>query len=69
MYARNASLYETPGYALDLGPALLERDVVGRLAEGVLGVQEIVPDAAVPPTAAEVQEGIDQVCERIEKLL
>ena len=58
------SLYKTPSYALDLGPIALEREVVRRLTEGVLSVQKIVPDAAVPPTAAEVKESGDEVCEQ-----
>ena len=58
------SLYKTPSYALDLDPIALEREVVRRLTEGVLSVQEIVPDAAVPPTAAEVKESGDEVCEQ-----
>ena len=57
----SSSLYEAPCDPLDLGPVVLEREVVGRLAEGVLGVQEAVPQVVVPPTLAEVQEAGDQV--------
>ena len=55
-------LYEAPCDAIDLGPVVLEREVVGRLAEGVLGVQESVPQVVVPPTLAEVEEAGDQIC-------
>ena len=58
------SLYETPGYALDLGPVALEGEVVRRLAEGVLGVKETVPDDAILPASAEVEESGDEVCEQ-----
>ena len=39
----NTSLYEVPGDPPYLGPIALEREIVRRLPEGILGVQETVP--------------------------
>ena len=46
----NTSLYEVPGDPPYLGPVAIEREIVRRLPEGILGVQETVPYGAVPPT-------------------
>ena len=39
----NTSLYEVPGDPPYLGPVAIEREIVRRLPEGILGVQETVP--------------------------